>query len=81
MIVYETGTLLQSERTIECLSFNLFITVPFSRVSQMETKTDGKYNRICIHLYMNVYKIIYPLLECRSWLPFVFCEEEVMPDL
>lgn len=32
---------------------------------------------------MNMYKIIYPLLECRSWLPFPFllCEEEVTPDL
>lgn len=29
---------------------------------------------------MNMYKIIYPLLECRSWLLFVlfFCEEEFM---
>lgn len=34
-------------------------------------KNDNKiHNWICIHLYMNVYKIIYPLLECRSWLPF-----------
>lgn len=31
--VYETGTLLQSDSTTECLSFNLFITVPFYRFS------------------------------------------------
>lgn len=33
---------------------------------------------------MIVYKITYPLLECRSWLPFVLffvCDKEVMPDL
>lgn len=67
--VFKTRTLLQSDRTIECLSFNLFITVPFYRFSWI--KNNKIYNWICIHLYMNVYKIIYPLLECRSWLPFV----------
>lgn len=31
---------------------------------------------------MNMYKIIYPLLECRSWFSFYFfSEEEGLPDL
>lgn len=31
---------------------------------------------------MNMYKIIYPLLECRLWFSFYFfSEEEGLPDL
>lgn len=55
-------------RTYECLSFDLFITVPFHRFSQINNEI---YNWICICWYMNELKLTCPLLECRSWLPLV----------
>lgn len=65
--VYKTGTVyntlfLQSDRTFECLSFNLFITVPFYRFSRINTlkhttEYASFYTQRCIRLstlYWNV---------------------------
>lgn len=81
----KTGTLSQADRTSECLSFNLFITVPFYRYSWIKKKVKKTikytteyasiYTWTCIRLSTLYWNVDHGFL-------FLFlCEEEVMPDL